>query len=151
RALDPDRPVLRGTAQNPDVFFQAREACNTHHDAVPAAIQAAMDRLEQRTGRRYGVVDYHGAPDADRVLVLMGSGAVTARRVVERAAAAGERVGVVTVRLFRPFPVEAFLAAIPDTVERVAVLDRTKEPGAVGEPLYEEVVSALAEAALTGQ
>jgi pyruvate-ferredoxin/flavodoxin oxidoreductase len=151
RALDPDHPVLRGSAQNPDVFFQAREAANTFHDAVPAAVQASMDALAERTGRRYDLVSYHGAPDATRVLVLMGSGAVTARRVVEHLAAADERVGVVTVRLFRPFPVDAFLDALPDTVERVAVLDRTKEPGAVGEPLYEEVVAALAEAALTGR
>jgi pyruvate-ferredoxin/flavodoxin oxidoreductase len=151
RALDPDRPVLRGSAQNPDVFFQAREAANRFHEAVPAAVQAAMDTLAARTGRRYELVSYHGAPDATRVVVLMGSGAVTARRVVDHLAADGERVGVVTVRLFRPFPVEAFLDALPDTVERIAVLDRTKEPGAVGEPLYEEVVTALAEAALTGR
>jgi pyruvate-ferredoxin/flavodoxin oxidoreductase len=151
RALDPDRPVLRGSAQNPDVFFQAREAANRFHAAVPAAVQAAMDDLAGRTGRRYRTVEYHGAPDADRVVVLMGSGAVTARRVVDHLAAAGERVGVVTVRLFRPFPVEEFLEALPDSVTRVAVLDRTKEPGAVGEPLYEEVVAVLAEAALTGR
>jgi pyruvate-ferredoxin/flavodoxin oxidoreductase len=151
RALDPDRPVLRGSAQNPDVFFQAREAANRFHEAVPDAVQAAMDTLAARTGRRYELVSYHGAPDATRVVVLMGSGAVTARRVVDHLAADGERVGVVTVRLFRPFPVEAFLDALPATVERIAVLDRTKEPGAVGEPLYEEVVTALAEAALTGR
>jgi pyruvate-ferredoxin/flavodoxin oxidoreductase len=151
RGLDPDRPVLRGSAQNPDVFFQAREAANPFYDAVPGHVQAAMDRLAERTGRRYHLVDYHGAPDADRVVVLMGSGVGAVDEVVEHLTAQGEKVGVVVVRLYRPFPTEAFLAALPDTVERIAVLDRTKEPGAPGEPLLLDVTSVLAEAVMTGR
>lgn len=151
RGLDPDRPVLRGSAQNPDVFFQAREAANPFYDAVPGHVQAAMDRLAERTGRRYHLVDYHGAPDADRVVVLMGSGVGAVDEVVEHLTAQGEKVGVLVVRLFRPFPTEAFLAALPDTVERIAVLDRTKEPGAPGEPLLLDVTSVLAEAVMAGR
>jgi pyruvate-ferredoxin/flavodoxin oxidoreductase len=150
RGLDPDRPVLRGSAQNPDVFFQAREAANPFHDAVPDHVQAAMDRLAERTGRRYRLVEYHGAPDADRVVVLMGSAGATVRQVVDHLVAEGEKVGVVEIRLFRPFPVAAFLAALPTTVRRIAVLDRTKEPGAPGEPLLQDVTGVLAEAAMTG-
>ena len=145
RALTPDAPVLRGSAQNPDVFFQSREASNPFHSAVPATVASAMDALATRTGRRYGLVEYHGAPDADRVVVLMGSGASTARETADALNAAGERVGVVTVRLYRPFPADALVAALPATVRAVAVLDRTKEPGAVGEPLYQDVVAALTE------
>jgi pyruvate-ferredoxin/flavodoxin oxidoreductase len=151
RGLDPDRPVLRGSAQNPDVFFQAREACNPYHDAVPEAVQAAMDRVAERTGRQYHLVDYHGAPDAERVIVLMGSGAGAVHEAVDQLMTQGERVGVLTVRLFRPFPVAALLDALPATVERVAVLDRTKEPGAVGEPLLLDVVASLTDAVATGQ
>jgi pyruvate-ferredoxin/flavodoxin oxidoreductase len=151
RGLDPDRPVLRGSAQNPDVFFQAREAANPFYDAVPDHVQAAMDRLAERTGRQYHLVDYHGAPDAERVVVLMGSGVGAVDEVVEHLTAQGEKVGVVVVRLFRPFPTEAFLAALPDTVERIAVLDRTKEPGAPGEPLLLDVMGVLAEAVMTGR
>jgi pyruvate-ferredoxin/flavodoxin oxidoreductase len=150
RGLSPDRPVLRGSAQNPDVFFQAREACNPFYLAVPDIVQATMERLADRTGRRYNLVDYVGAPDADRVLVLMGSGAGAAEEAVSALRAAGERVGLLTVRLFRPFPAAALAAALPATVRRVAVLDRTKEPGALGEPLYQDVVTALAERAATG-
>ncbi|MCB1015406.1 MAG: pyruvate:ferredoxin (flavodoxin) oxidoreductase, partial [Acidimicrobiales bacterium] len=150
RALTPDAPVLRGSAQNPDVFFQGREAANPFHLAVPAAVQQAMDVLGARTGRRYGLVEYHGAPDADRVVVLMGSGAGTVRETVDALNAAGERVGVVTVRLYRPFPADALVAALPPTAPAVAVLDRTKEPGALGEPLYQDVVTALAEARQAG-
>ncbi len=151
RGLTPDRPTLRGSAQNPDVFFQAREACNPYYDAVPDAVRAAMEQLGERTGRRYGLVDYAGARDAERVLVVMGSGAGAAAEAVETLTGRGERVGLLTVRLYRPFPSEAFAAALPSTVRRVAVLDRTKEPGAPGEPLYLDVVSALAErAAVTG-
>jgi pyruvate-ferredoxin/flavodoxin oxidoreductase len=146
RGLSPDRPTLRGSAQNPDVFFQAREAASPFHLAVPDIVQATMDRLGERTGRRYGLVDYHGAPDARQLVVLMGSGAGAVRETVDALVAEGERVGMVTVRLFRPFPTDAFLAALPPSVERIAVLDRTKEPGAVGEPLYQDVVTALAEA-----
>jgi pyruvate-ferredoxin/flavodoxin oxidoreductase len=150
RGLDPDRPVLRGSAQNPDVFFQAREAANPFHEAVPSHVQDAMDRLAERTGRRYRLVEYHGAPDAERVVVLMGSAAAVVRQVVDHLTAQGEKVGVVNVRLFRPFPVSSFLAALPPTVRRIAVLDRTKEPGAPGEPLLQDVVGVLSEAVMTG-
>ncbi|MTV24939.1 pyruvate:ferredoxin (flavodoxin) oxidoreductase [Nitriliruptoraceae bacterium ZYF776] len=149
--LDPERPVLRGTAQNPDVFFQAREAANRFHDAVPSLLQDAMDALAGRTGRGYHLVDYHGAPDATRVVVLMGSGAGPAREVVDHLRASGERVGVLVVRLFRPFPAAALLAALPPTAERIAVLDRTKEPGAPAEPLFEDVVHALAREVMHGR
>ncbi|HEY3485492.1 MAG TPA: pyruvate:ferredoxin (flavodoxin) oxidoreductase, partial [Ilumatobacteraceae bacterium] len=143
RRLRPSAPVLRGTAQNPDVFFQAREAANPYHAAVPGVVADIFDELAQRVGRRYGLVDYHGAADADRVIVMMGSGSGAATEAVDRLCELGERVGVLTVRLFRPFPVDAFLAALPSTVRGVAVLDRTKEPGAVGEPLLQDVVTAL--------
>ncbi len=144
RALNPDAPFMRGTAQNPDVYFQAREASTPYHAAVPAIVARAMDRFAGRTGRRYGLVDYFGAPDAERVVVIMGSGATTAIEAANRLVAGGEKVGVVQVRLFRPFPVAAFRAALPPSVRRIAVLDRTKEPGAVGEPLWEEVVTSTA-------
>ena len=150
QGLTPDRPQLRGSAQNPDVFFQAREASNPFYAAVPGIVQAKLDELAARTGRRYGLVDYAGAPDAERVLVLMGSGAGAAAEAVDALVEAGERVGLVTVRLYRPFPAEALVAALPATVRRVAVLDRTKEPGAAGEPLYQDVVCALAERAAAG-
>jgi pyruvate-ferredoxin/flavodoxin oxidoreductase len=144
RGLSPDRPQLRGSAQNPDVFFQAREACTPYYEATPGIVQDAMDRLAERTGRAYHLVDYTGAPDAERVVVLMGSGAGAATEAVEALTAAGERVGLLTVRLFRPFPAEALAAALPATVRSIAVLDRTKEPGATGEPLYADVVTTLA-------
>ncbi|HSO53061.1 MAG TPA: pyruvate:ferredoxin (flavodoxin) oxidoreductase, partial [Actinomycetes bacterium] len=150
RGLAPDRPQLRGSAQNPDVFFQAREAINPFYAAVGGIVQAKLDALAARTGRRYGLVDYAGAPDAERVLVLMGSGAGAAAEAAEALGAAGEKVGLVTVRLYRPFPAEALAAALPATVRRIAVLDRTKEPGAAGEPLYQDVVCALAERAAAG-
>jgi pyruvate-ferredoxin/flavodoxin oxidoreductase len=150
RGLSPDRPQLRGSAQNPDVFFQAREASNPFYAAVPGIVQDKLDELAARTGRRYGLIDYAGAPDAERVLVLMGSGAGAAAEAVAALCAAGERVGLVTVRLYRPFPADALAAALPDTVRRVAVLDRTKEPGAAGEPLYQDVICALAERAAAG-
>ena len=146
RALSPDRPFIRGTAQNPDTYFQGRETVNPTYTAVPALVERAMERLAERSGRSYQLVSYHGHPEAERVLVLMGSGAVTARRTVERLAAEGERVGVIHVRLFRPFPADHLLRAIPPTVDRIAVLDRTKEPGAQGEPLFLEVVAAISEA-----
>jgi pyruvate-ferredoxin/flavodoxin oxidoreductase len=145
RRLRPSEPVLRGTAQNPDVFFQAREACSPFHAAVPEIVAETFERLAERTGRHYGLVDYEGAPDAERVIVMMGSGAGAAGEAVARLAAEGHKVGLLTVRLFRPFPVDAFLAAMPETVRAVSVLDRTKEPGAVGEPLFQDVVTALAE------
>jgi len=143
RGLDPDRPVVRGTAQNPDVFFQAREACSPFHAAVPAAVQASMDRLAERCGRRYHLVDYHGAPDADRVIVLIGSAFGAAREAIDAMCASGERVGVAVVRLYRPFPTEQLLAALPPSVRTISVLDRTKEPGAPFEPLHLDVLSAL--------
>ncbi len=145
RALTPDRPVLRGTAQNPDAFFQAREACNGFYAAFPGIVQEVMNRFAQRTGRHYRLFDYHGAADAERVLVLMGSGVETACETVDYLRKQGEKVGVVSVRLYRPFAIADFLAALPSTVGAIAVLDRTKEPGAVGEPLYQDVVTALYE------
>jgi pyruvate-ferredoxin/flavodoxin oxidoreductase len=150
RRLSPDAPTLRGTAQNPDVFFQAREACQPFHDAVPAAVADCFARLAQRTGRRYGLVDYVGAPDAERVLVLMGSGAGAAEEAALRLVSCGERVGLAKLRLFRPFPAGALAAALPESARAVAVLDRTKEPGAAGEPLFEDVVTALYEAHAAG-
>ena len=145
RALDPERPVVRGTAQNPDVFFQAREAANPYHRSVPGIVQAEMDRFGRLTGRRYRLMEYRGHPQAERVMVIMGSGAGTASEAVEALVAAGERVGVLEVRLYRPFDAEALVAALPATAERIVVLDRTKEPGAPGEPLYLDVVAALAQ------
>ncbi len=150
RRLTPDRPVLRGSAQNPDVFFQAREAANPFYAAVPGLVQESFDSLAGRVGRRYRLVDYVGAPDAERVLVLMGSGVGAAEEAVHALCARGERVGLLQVRLFRPFPSEALLEALPRSVRALAVLDRTKEPGAPGEPLYQDVVTALAEAAAEG-
>jgi len=145
RSLNPDRPVLRGSAQNPDVFFQAREAVNLYYDAVPQIVQATMDRLAARVGRAYHLFDYIGAPDAQTVVVLMGSGAGAVEEAVERLVSQGEKVGAVIVRLYRPFDGLAFLRSLPPTVRRIVVLDRTKEPGAVGEPLYQDVLATLAE------
>jgi pyruvate-ferredoxin/flavodoxin oxidoreductase len=145
RGLTPDAPVVRGTAQNPDAFFQAREAANPYYLAVPAIVQDVMDELAARTGRRYGLVDYRGAPDADRVIVVMGSAAGAVDETVDTLNAAGARVGVLKVRLFQPFPVDQVMAALPSTVRAIAVLDRTKEPGAVGEPLYQAIVTAIVE------
>jgi pyruvate-ferredoxin/flavodoxin oxidoreductase len=144
-ALSPDRPVLRGTAQNPDVFFQAREACTPYHAAVPGVVQVVMDRFAALTGRAYRLFDYYGAPDAERVIVLMGSGAEAAEEAVDALNKQGEKIGMVKVRLYQPFDSKAFLAAIPKTVKSIAVLDRCKEPGAVGEPLYQDIVTVLAE------
>ncbi len=150
RALTPDRPVLRGTAQNPDTFFQAREACNPFHLATPGVVQEVMDRFARRTGRQYHLFDYHGDPQAERVLILMGSGVETACETVDYLRSKGEKVGVLAVRLYRPFSVKDFLAALPATTTSIAVLDRTKEPGAVGEPLYQDVVLALQEGSEAG-
>jgi pyruvate-ferredoxin/flavodoxin oxidoreductase len=145
RSLSPDRPVLRGTAQNPDVYFQARESVNRHYEACPEIVQRAMDRFAFLTGRQYRLFDYYGADDAERVIVLMGSAAGAAEECVDALNARGERVGIVNVHLFRPFSSQAFVDALPDTVRNIAVLDRTKEPGSVGEPLYLDVVTALHE------
>jgi pyruvate-ferredoxin/flavodoxin oxidoreductase len=145
RALSPDHPVMRGTAQNPDVFFQARETVNPFYQKVPAIVQENMDNFAKLTGRAYHLFDYIGAPDAERVVVLMGSGAEAVDETVQHLLTNGEKVGVVKVRLYRPFSVEHFLAALPNTVKTIAVLDRTKEPGSAGEPLYQDVVTALSE------
>ncbi|MEO6025963.1 MAG: pyruvate:ferredoxin (flavodoxin) oxidoreductase, partial [Candidatus Binatia bacterium] len=139
RRLRPTSPVVRGTAQNPDVFFQAREAGNRFHDAVPGIVTDVFAELEARTGRRYGLVDYEGAADAERVIVMMGSGVGAVGETVAKLVADGENVGLATIRLFRPFPTDALLAALPDTVRSIAVLDRCKEPGSVGEPLFQDV------------
>lgn len=149
RALTPDRPVIRGTAQNPDVYFQAREAVNPYYAACPEIVQDVMDRFAARTGRQYRLFDYIGAPDADRVVVLMGSGCEAVRETVEYLNARGEKLGALFVRLFRPFASDRLLAALPETANAIAVLDRTKEPGSAGEPLYADVVTAIAESNFT--
>ena len=145
RALCPDRPFIRGTAQNPDVYFQCREACNPFYLAAPTIVQNAMDKFATVAGRQYHLFDYFGAPDAERLIIIMGSGAEVAHEAVEAMLAAGDKVGLLKVRLFRPFSIEAFVAAIPESVKSIAVLDRTKEPGATGEPLYCDVITAFAE------
>jgi pyruvate-ferredoxin/flavodoxin oxidoreductase len=145
RGLDPNRPMMRGTAQNPDVYFQAREACNPYYLATPTIVQNTMDKFAGIVGRQYHLFDYVGAPDAERILIMMGSGAEVAEETVDALVARGEKIGLLKVRLFRPFAVETFLAAIPASVKSIAVLDRTKEPGATGEPLYCDVITALAE------
>lgn len=145
RALTPDRPVLRGTAQNPDTFFQAREAAEPWYANCPSVVETVMRRFETLTGRAYRLFDYHGHPAAERVLVLMGSGAETAHETVDWLLARGEKVGVLRVRLYRPFAIDRFLDALPASVTRLAVMDRTKEPGAPGDPLYLDVVNALME------
>ena len=151
RSLTPDRPVLRGTAQNPDAFFQAREAANPFYDACPAIVERVMARFAALSGRQYGLFEYAGHPEAERVIVLMGSGAQTAHETIDALTSPSERVGVITVRLFRPFSLAAFLSVLPPTVRAIAVLDRTKEPGALGEPLYQDVVTALSEARAEGR
>jgi pyruvate-ferredoxin/flavodoxin oxidoreductase len=151
RALSPEHPFIRGTAQNPDTYFQARETVNPFYAAVPGAVEDAMDRLAARTGRRYRTVEYAGHPEADRVIVVMGSAAETIKQTVAHLCGQGERVGVVQVRLYRPFPDEALLGALPGSARRVAVLDRTKEPGSAGEPLFLDVATTLAEAHAAGE
>ena len=146
RGMSPETPVVRGTAQNPDVFFQAREAANPYMDAVKGIVAEVMAELSERIGRRYELVTYTGAPDAERVILVMGSGTGAVRETVDVMTAAGEKVGMVQVRLFQPFPSDELFAALPKTVKSMAVLDRTKEPGAVGEPFYLETVAALTEA-----
>jgi pyruvate-ferredoxin/flavodoxin oxidoreductase len=145
RALSPDHPVIRGTAQNPDVYFQARETVNPFYAAGPQIVQRTMDLFAQLTGRRYGLFEYHGASDAERVLVLMGSGCEAAQETVDFLNAAGEKVGLLKVRLYRPFDAAAFVRQLPLTARRIAVLDRTKEPGGSGEPLYLDCLNALYE------
>jgi len=145
RALSPDHPTIRGTAQNPDVYFQGRETVNKYYDAAPGIVQECMDKFAKITGRQYHLFDYVGAPDAERVVILMGSGAETVHEVVEYMVSQGEKVGVLKVRLFRPFDAKSFVEALPASVKSIAVLDRTKEPGALGEPLYGDVRTAIGE------
>jgi len=139
RALNPNKPVARGMAENPDVFFTHRESCNSYYDAVPAIVEEYMNEISKITGRKYGLFDYYGAPDADRVIIAMGSVTEAIRETIDYLAAKGEKVGLVAVHLYRPFSAKHFLAAVPKTAKRIAVLDRTKEPGANGEPLYLDV------------
>ena len=150
RGLSPDRPFIRGTAQNPDVFFQARETVNPYYQATPGIVQEAMDRFAAQVGRQYHLFDYVGASDAERVIVLMGSGAETAEETVRYLVQRGEKIGLLKVRLYRPFSAHHFLAALPATVKVIAALDRTKEPGAVGEPLYQDVVTTVSESMTDG-
>jgi pyruvate-ferredoxin/flavodoxin oxidoreductase len=145
RALSPDRPFIRGTAQNPDVYFQARETVNPFYTACPDIVQQAMNKFAQITGRQYHLYEYHGAPDAERVIVLIGSGCETVHETVDYLNTRGENVGVLKVRLYRPFDLSRFAQALPSTVRKIAVLDRTKEPGSAGEPLYVDVLTALHE------
>ncbi len=145
RSLDPDHPVIRGTSQNPDVFFQAREAANKYYDAVPEIVQEVMDEFYRHTGRRYSLHYYIGHPEAERVIVIMGSGEGPVREVVETLSQQGEKIGALFVRLYRPFSIEHFLKQMPETIKSIAVLDRTKESGSVGEPLYMDVVTAFVE------
>ncbi|MEK6552076.1 MAG: 2-oxoacid:acceptor oxidoreductase family protein, partial [Bacteroidota bacterium] len=147
RALSPENPFIRGTAQNPDVYFQGRETVNKFYDICPEIVQKAMDKFARITGRQYHLFDYYGAPDAKRIIILMGSGAETAEEIVDYLSQRmEEKVGILKVRLYRPFSPKHLLAAIPKTVETISVLDRTKEPGSLGEPLYLDVVTAISEA-----
>lgn len=147
-ALNPEHPVTRGTTVNPDIFFQCREACNQKVDAIPAAVEEYMHKIEEVTGRKYRLFDYYGAADAERVIVLMGSAAETAKEAVDYLSGKGEKVGLINVHLYRPFSAGHFLAALPETAKKLAVLDRTKEPGAMGEPLYQDICSACQEMGL---
>jgi pyruvate-ferredoxin/flavodoxin oxidoreductase len=151
RALNPDNPTIRGTSQNPDVFFQSREAVNRYYQAAPEIVQNAMDRFAAMTGRQYKLFDYFGAPDAERVIVIMGSAAECTNETVDFLNDRGEKVGLIKVRLYRPFSIDAFISALPKTVKAIAVMDRTKEPGATGEPLYLDVQGALREAEQNGK
>ncbi len=151
RALSPERPFIRGTAQNPDIYFQARETVNPFYERVPDVVLTAMRQLGDRTGRHYGLVDYSGHPEAERVVVVMGSGGDTVRETVAYLAARGERVGVAQLRLYRPFPARALAQSLPSSVRHVAVLDRTKEPGSLGEPLFLDVLATLSESHADGE
>ena len=145
RALSPDHPVLRGSAQNPDVYFQGRETVNPFYSGCPDIVQKQMDKFAALTGRHYKLFEYVGSPTADRVLVIMGSGAEAAQETVEYLNAKGENIGLLKVRLFRPFAVNYFINALPPSVKKIAVLDRVKEPGGAGEPLYQDVLTAVVE------
>ena len=150
RGLSPDRPVIRGTAQNPDVFFQAREACNPFYLACPEIVQKTMDKFGKLTGRKYNLFDYEGDPQAEHVIIIMGSGAETASETAKYFNKKGKKLGVLNVRLYRPFSTAHFLKVLPATVKSIAVMDRTKEPGAIGEPLYQDVITALNEGLANG-
>ncbi len=149
RALNPERPVMRGSHENGDVFFQHREACNKYYDELPAIVEEYMDKINAKLGTNYQLFNYHGAPDADRVIIAMGSICDVAEEVIDYMNAHGEKVGLIKVRLYRPFRADKLIAAIPATCKKIAVLDRTKEPGSLGEPLYQDVVTALAENGVT--
>ena len=151
RALNPDNPFIRGTAQNPDVYFQGRETVNTFYDKTPGIVHDAMREFEEMTGRKYELFQYSGAPDAKHITVIMGSGGETVDETVKALNAAGEKTGVVQVRLYRPFSTEHFIKSLPSTVESIAVLDRTKESGATGEPLYQDVIASLVEGMQQGK
>ncbi len=151
RALSPDRPMISGTAQNPDVYFQGRETVNKYYLSAPNIIQDTMDKFAKLIGRRYNLFDYVGASDAEKVIIMMGSGAETAHETTDFLASKGEKVGILKVRLYRPFSIEHFIAALPKTVKKIAVLDRTKEPGSIGEPLYLDVRTAIGEAMYAGK
>lgn len=151
RALTPDNPFIRGTAQNPDVYFQARETVNRYYDACPEIVQKQMDKLAKLTGRKYKLFDYYGHPEAERVIVMMGSGSETASETIDWLLQQGEKVGLVKVRLYRPFSIEHFLNVLPKTVNKISVLDRTKEPGSSGEPLYLDIVNAISESFGSGK
>ena len=151
RALTPDYPVLRGTAQNPDVFFQGRETVNPYYIACPGIVQEQMDKFAKLVGRKYNLFDYVGAKDAEKVIIMMGSGASAAEETVEYLASKGERVGLIKVRLYRPFSIDHFINTLPQSVKTISVLDRTKEPGAPGEPLYMDVVNSISEKFVAGE
>ena len=144
-SLNPEHPATRGTTVNPDIFFQCREACNRKVEAIPEAAEHYMAEISKLTGREYHIFNYYGAPDAERVIILMGSAAETAKETVDCLTAKGEKVGLINVHLYRPFSAEHFLAAVPFTCKRLAVLDRTKEPGSAGEPLYQDICTVYQE------
>ena len=146
RAMNPDHPHLQGTAQNPDIYFQNREAANKYYDATPDIVQSVMDELAAEIGRKYKLFDYVGAPDAENIIIMMGSGAEATEEAINYLNARGEKLGMIKVRLYRPFSAKHFLSALPKTVKKICVLDRTKEPGAAGEPLYQDIITVLAEA-----
>ena len=151
RRMSPDNPVVRGTAQNPDVYFQSRETVNPFYDKCAAIVQKTMDKFAKLTGRQYKIFEYYGNPKAERVVVLMGSAAETCQDTVDKLVSMNEKVGFIKVRLYRPFGMEQFVKALPTTVKTVCVLDRTKEPGSNGEPLYLDVVNALVESYAAGK
>ena len=150
RSLNPENPTIRGTAQNPDTYFQGREGVNKYYDAVPGVVQGEMDKYAKLTGRQYNLFDYYGAPDAEKVVIIMGSGADTVEETIDHLNKKGEKLGMVKVRLFRPFDMKLLVKALPASVKAIAVLDRTKDPGAIGEPLYTDVRTAIAEAQAAG-